>query len=56
MMPQEFIAFRKRLSWSLATLSRHISITPSRLADYDTGHTRGNGLGFDVASAASVVT
>ena len=41
MTPQELIAFRKHLGWSLATLSRHIGITPSRLADYETGHTRG---------------
>ena len=41
MTPQEFIAFRKQLGWSLATLSRQIGITPSRLADYETGHTRG---------------
>jgi transcriptional regulator with XRE-family HTH domain len=39
--PQEFTAFRKRLGWSLATLSRHLGITSSRLADYETGHTRG---------------
>jgi hypothetical protein len=44
MMPQEFIAFRKELGWSLATLSWHIGITTSRLADYETGHPRGNGL------------
>ena len=41
MTPQEFVAFRKQLGWSLATLSRHIGITASRLADYETGHTRG---------------
>jgi len=41
MTPQEFTAFRKRLGWSLVTLSRQIGITPSRLADYETGHTRG---------------
>ena len=41
MVPQEFIAFRKRLGWSLATLSRRIGITASRLTDYETGHTRG---------------
>jgi hypothetical protein len=39
MTPQEFIASRKQLGWSLATLSRHIGIT--RLADYETGYTRG---------------
>jgi len=33
--------FAKQLGWSLATLSRHIGITASRLADYKTGHTRG---------------
>ena len=41
MTPQELIVFRKQLGWSLATLSRHIGITASRLADYETGHTRG---------------
>ena len=41
MTPEEFIALRKQLGWSLATLSRHIGITASRLADYETGHTRG---------------
>jgi transcriptional regulator with XRE-family HTH domain len=41
MTPLEFIAFRKQLGWSLATLSRHIGITSSRLADYETGYTRG---------------
>ena len=41
MTPQDFIAFRKQLGWSLATLSRQIGITTSRLADYETGHTRG---------------
>ena len=41
MTPQEFVAFRKQLGWSLATLSRHIGMTASRLADYETGHTRG---------------
>ena len=41
MTPREFIAFRNRLGRSLATVSRHIDITPSRLADYETGHTRG---------------
>jgi transcriptional regulator with XRE-family HTH domain len=40
MTPQEFIVFRKQLGWSLATLSRHIGITASWLADYETGHTR----------------
>jgi hypothetical protein len=41
MTPQEFIAFRKQLGWSLAMLSRHIGIISSRLTDYETGHTRG---------------
>jgi hypothetical protein len=41
MTPQEFIAFRKQLGWSLATLSRHIGITSSRLPDYETRYTRG---------------
>jgi hypothetical protein len=41
MTPQEFIAFREQTGWPLATLSRHISITASRLANYGDRRTRG---------------
>jgi len=39
MTPQEVIAFRKQLGWSLAKSRRHTGITASRLAGYETGHT-----------------
>jgi transcriptional regulator with XRE-family HTH domain len=41
MTPDEFIAFRHRMRWSLNTLARHLDMTMSRLADYETGHSRG---------------
>jgi len=41
MTHQELLDFRTRLGWSLAELGRRLQISPSRLADYETGHTRG---------------
>src|SRR5215472_8084533 len=41
MTPQEFLAFRQRLGWSLKTLGGHLGMHPSRLADFESGHTRG---------------
>jgi hypothetical protein len=41
MTPQEFIGSREQTDWPLATLSRHIGITASRLADYEDRRTRG---------------
>jgi hypothetical protein len=41
MTPQEFLAWRRRMGWSLATLARHLGMTSSRLACYETGWTRG---------------
>jgi transcriptional regulator with XRE-family HTH domain len=41
MTPEEFLAYRRRFGWSLATLARKLDVTASRLADYETGHTRG---------------
>jgi len=41
MTSQEFVAFRRRLGWSLKTLGGHLGMHPSRLADFETGHSRG---------------
>jgi len=42
MTPQEFLAYRRRTGWSLSTLARKLGITASRLADYESGHSRGH--------------
>jgi transcriptional regulator with XRE-family HTH domain len=39
--PEEFLAYRRRLGWSLATLARKLGVGSSRLADYEAGHSRG---------------
>ena len=41
MMPQDLIAFRARMGWNRAELSRRLEISASRLADFELGHTRG---------------
>jgi hypothetical protein len=41
MTPRELLAFRRRLGWSLKTLGNHLGMHPSRLADFESGHTRG---------------
>ena len=41
MTPQELLAFRRRLGWSLKTLGGHLGMHASRLADFETGHSRG---------------
>jgi transcriptional regulator with XRE-family HTH domain len=41
MTPQELIGFRTRMGWSQAELGRRLELSPSRLADYETGFTRG---------------
>jgi transcriptional regulator with XRE-family HTH domain len=41
MTPAEFLAYRRRLGWSLSTLARKLGVGASRLADYEAGHTRG---------------
>jgi transcriptional regulator with XRE-family HTH domain len=41
MAPHELIAFRKRMGWDRAELARQLGISPSRIADYEGGHTRG---------------
>jgi transcriptional regulator with XRE-family HTH domain len=40
MTPQELKSLRTRLGWSRDDLSRRLEISPSRLADYETGQTR----------------
>jgi transcriptional regulator with XRE-family HTH domain len=41
MTPQELTQFRTRMGWSQAELGRRLEMSPSRLADYETGFTRG---------------
>jgi transcriptional regulator with XRE-family HTH domain len=41
MTPQELTEFRARMGWSQAELGRRLELSPSRLADYETGFTRG---------------
>jgi transcriptional regulator with XRE-family HTH domain len=41
MTPTEFLAFRRRLGWSLKTLAGQLGMHPSRLADFESGHSRG---------------
>jgi transcriptional regulator with XRE-family HTH domain len=41
MTPQELTEFRSRMGWSQAELGRRLELSPSRLADYETGFTRG---------------
>jgi transcriptional regulator with XRE-family HTH domain len=41
MTPQELTQFRIRMGWSQAELGRRLEMSPSRLADYETGFTRG---------------
>ena len=41
MTPQQFLAFRRRLGWSLKTLGGNLGMHPSRLADFESGHSRG---------------
>jgi transcriptional regulator with XRE-family HTH domain len=41
MIPQELTEFRTRMGWSQAELGRRLELSPSRLADYETGFTRG---------------
>jgi transcriptional regulator with XRE-family HTH domain len=41
MTPQELTEFRIRMGWSQAELGRRLELSPSRLADYETGFTRG---------------
>jgi transcriptional regulator with XRE-family HTH domain len=41
MSPDELIAFRNRRGWSRAELARQLDISPSRIADYEKGSTRG---------------
>jgi len=40
MTSQELIEFRTRMGWSQAELGRRLELSPSRLADYETGFTR----------------
>jgi transcriptional regulator with XRE-family HTH domain len=40
MTPQDLIALRARLGWTRDELARQLEISPSRLADYETGQTR----------------
>ena len=41
MTPQELTEFRARMGWSQAELGRRLKLSPSRLADYEAGFTRG---------------
>jgi len=41
MTPRELTEFRIRMGWSQAELGRRLELSPSRLADYETGFTRG---------------
>jgi transcriptional regulator with XRE-family HTH domain len=43
MTPQELTEFRIRMGWSQAELGRRLELSPSRLADYEAGFTRGQG-------------
>jgi transcriptional regulator with XRE-family HTH domain len=41
MTTQELTEFRTRMGWSQTELGRRLELSPSRLADYETGFTRG---------------
>ena len=41
MTPQEFRHFRARMRWDRTELARQLGISPSRVADYEAGRTRG---------------
>ena len=41
MTPQELIALRGRLGWERTRLARRLAISPSRLADFERGYSRG---------------
>jgi transcriptional regulator with XRE-family HTH domain len=41
MTPQDLIAFRTRMGWNRTELARRLEISPSRLADFELGCTRG---------------
>ena len=41
MTPQQLTEFRARMGWSQAELGRRLELSPSRLADYEAGFTRG---------------
>lgn len=41
MTPRELTEFRIRMGWSQAELGRRLELSPSRLADYEAGFTRG---------------
>ena len=41
MTPQELTEFRARMGWSQAELGSRLELSPSRLADYEAGFTRG---------------
>lgn len=41
MRPHELTELRARMGWSLAELGRRLELSPSRLADYEAGITRG---------------
>jgi transcriptional regulator with XRE-family HTH domain len=41
MTPQELIALRTRLGWDRSKLARRLGISPSRLADFERGCSRG---------------
>src|SRR5215813_13863788 len=43
MTPQQLTEFRIRMGWSQAELGRRLELSPSRLADYEAGFTRGRG-------------
>jgi transcriptional regulator with XRE-family HTH domain len=45
MTPQQLTEFRTRMGWSLAELGRRLGLSPSRLADYEAGFTRGQERG-----------
>jgi transcriptional regulator with XRE-family HTH domain len=41
MTPQELIGLRARLGWDRTKLARRLGISPSRLADFERGRSRG---------------
>jgi transcriptional regulator with XRE-family HTH domain len=41
MTPQELIELRVRLGWNRTKLARRLAISPSRLADFERGYSRG---------------
>jgi transcriptional regulator with XRE-family HTH domain len=41
MTPQELTALRARLGWNRTKLARRLGISPSRLADFERGRSRG---------------